>query len=74
MVSRIRDRINGLEIDALAHMGRPGFVNGTLELVEYPYLIIYRVDDERRDVVVLSIMHGARNRKPGSSENLEEND
>jgi plasmid stabilization system protein ParE len=44
-------------------MGRPGFVEGTLELVEYPYLIIYRVDDARREVVVLTIMHQARNRE-----------
>ena len=62
MVARIRDRINLLELDSLARMGRPGFVEGTLELVEYPYLIIYRVDDSRREVVVLAIMHGARNR------------
>jgi plasmid stabilization system protein ParE len=26
MVARLRDRINLLELDALAHMGRPGFV------------------------------------------------
>ena len=63
VVSRIRDRINALELDSLAHMGRLGFVEGTLELVEYPYLIIYRVDDARREVVVLSIMHGARERE-----------
>lgn len=61
-VTRIRERINALELDALAHMGRPGFVEGTLELVEYPYLIIYRVDDSVREVVVLSIIHGARDR------------
>ena len=63
MVSRIQDRINALELDALAHMGRQGFVEGTLELVEYPYLIVYRVDDARREVDVLSIMHGARDRE-----------
>lgn len=63
MVARIRDRINALEVNSLAHMGRPGFVEGTLELVEYPYLIIYRVDDALREVVVLAIMHGARDRE-----------
>ena len=62
MVSRISDRINALELDSLAHMGRIGFVAGTLELVEYPYIIIYRVDDARREVDVLAIVHGARNR------------
>jgi plasmid stabilization system protein ParE len=61
MVCRIRDRINALELDSLAHMGRRGFVAGTLELVEYPYIIIYRVDDARREVVVLEVVHRARN-------------
>ena len=63
MVARIRDRINSLELDSLAHMGRFGLVEGTLELVEYPYLIIYRVNDARREVIVLAIMHGAQDRK-----------
>lgn len=63
MVARIRDRINGLELDTLAHMGRLGYVEGTLELVEYPYLIIYLVDEARREVVVLSIVHGAQDRE-----------
>lgn len=66
MVARIRDRIHLLELDSLARMGRPGFVEGTLELVEYPYLIIYRVDDSRREVDVLAIMHGARHRDDGT--------
>jgi toxin ParE1/3/4 len=63
MVARIRDRIAMLELDALARMGRPGFTKGTLELVEYPYLIIYRVDASLREVTVLAIMHGARDRE-----------
>ena len=61
--ARFLDRINGLELDSLAHMGRLGYVEGTLELVEYPYLIIYLVDEARREVVVLSIVHGAQNRE-----------
>jgi addiction module RelE/StbE family toxin len=63
MVSRIRERINRLELDALAHMGRPGFVEGTRELVEPPYIIVYKVFDERREVHVLSIVHGAQDRE-----------
>jgi plasmid stabilization system protein ParE len=63
MVATIRDRINFLETDELAHMGRPGLVEGTRELLEYPYIIIYQVHDERREVVVLSIVHGARDRE-----------
>jgi len=44
MVAKIRDRINLLEIDSLAKMGRPGLVTGTRELIEYPYIIVYEVD------------------------------
>ncbi len=62
MVARIRDRIGLLELDSLAHMGRPGTVAGTRELIEYPYIIVYQVDDERGEIVVLAIFHGAQNR------------
>jgi plasmid stabilization system protein ParE len=62
MVARIRDRISLLEIDALAHMGRPGLVAGTRELIEYPYIIVYRVTDQRHEVEVLAIFHGAQDR------------
>ena len=63
MLTRIRDRINLLELNALARMGRPGFVTGTFELVEYPYIIVYRILPEERQIEILSIMHGARERK-----------
>lgn len=65
MVARIRDRISLLEIGALAQMGRPGLVANTRELIEYPYIIVYTVDDLRREIVILAIMHGAQDRKPG---------
>src|SRR5262245_55953050 len=39
---RIKERINRLELNALAHMGRPGLVEGTRELIEYPYIICVR--------------------------------
>jgi plasmid stabilization system protein ParE len=63
IVVRIRDRISRLEMDSLANMGRPGFIEGTRELVEYPYLIVYKVDDLRREVSVLAIVHGAQDRR-----------
>ncbi len=43
-------------------MGRPGLVKGTRELVEHPYIIVYQVNDDRGEIVVLSVMHGARKR------------
>jgi plasmid stabilization system protein ParE len=42
LVARIRDRIGLLELNALARMGRAGVVPGTLELIEYPYIVVYR--------------------------------
>jgi plasmid stabilization system protein ParE len=62
MVARIRDHISLLEIDSLANMGRPGSVAGTRELIEFPYIIVYRVDEERAEVAVIAIFHGTQDR------------
>jgi toxin ParE1/3/4 len=62
IVSTIRNRISVLETDELAQMGRPGLVEGTRELLEYPYIIVYAVYQDRNEIVVLSIVHGARDR------------
>jgi len=62
MVARIRDRIAFLEIDALVQMGRPGLVADTREPIEYPYIIIYRFDAVRHEIVVLAVLHGAQDR------------
>lgn len=63
MLLRVRDRITRLELEALAHMGRPGRIEGTRELVEYPYIIVYRVIAERDEITILSVVHGARDPK-----------
>lgn len=63
MVARIRDRINLLELDSVAGMGRPGLITGTRELVEFPYIIVYRISEHRDLIEVLAIVHGARNRE-----------
>lgn len=63
IVRRIRVRISRLAIAGLTHIGRPGLVEGTRELVEPPYIIAYVVDEAADEIMVLSIMHGARNRK-----------
>ena len=44
-------------------MGRPGLVKGTRELLEWPYIIVYKVYEDRKEVVIVSIVHGAQDRK-----------
>jgi plasmid stabilization system protein ParE len=43
-------------------MGRVGLVEGTRELIEPPYIIVYKIDEEGDEVIVLSIIHGAKDR------------
>jgi len=47
----------------ITHMGRPGLVEGTRELLEWPYIIVYRVDEVREEIVVVSVAHGAQDRE-----------
>jgi toxin ParE1/3/4 len=63
LVRRILARIDRLRILGLSHVGRPGLVKGTRELVEAPYIIVYIVDEPADEITVLAIVHGARNRK-----------
>jgi toxin ParE1/3/4 len=63
LVRRIRVRINRLAISGLSHVGRLGLVEGTRELVEAPYIIVYMVDEPSDEIVVLAIVHGARDRE-----------
>ena len=62
-VRRIRARIDRLAIAGLSHIGRPGLVEGTRELVEGPYIIVYVVDEPVEEITVLAIVHGARDRE-----------
>jgi toxin ParE1/3/4 len=62
MVWRIEARLKPLRTPGLAHIGRPGLVAGTRELVEPPYIIVYTVDEQSREIRVISIVHGARKR------------
>ena len=65
MIARIEARIGMLATPGLEHMGRPGLDEGTRELIEYPYIIVYEVFESRGEIVVWSAVHGARERKPG---------
>jgi toxin ParE1/3/4 len=40
LIARIEAKVMRLEDPALSHMGRPGLVEGTRELIEWPYIRI----------------------------------
>ena len=33
------------------------------EILEYPYIVVYKVFEERDEIVVLSVVHGAQDRE-----------
>jgi plasmid stabilization system protein ParE len=51
-----------LAIPGLEHMGRKGKIEGTRELSEAPYIIVYRANEERQEVIILAVLHAARDR------------
>jgi plasmid stabilization system protein ParE len=62
LVRRVLLRVNRLATPGLANMGRPGLVEGTRELLEPPYIIVYSFDVAADEIVVLNIFHAARRR------------
>ena len=64
IIARVFDKVENLLAPELTYMGRPGLDPGTHELIEYPYIIVYEVHEDRGDIVVLSVVHGAQDRKP----------
>ena len=67
MIARIEDKVMRLGSPELTYMGRPGLVEGTRELLEWPYIIVYKVYEDREEVVIVSIVHGAQDREGAGS-------
>ncbi|WP_338312565.1 type II toxin-antitoxin system RelE/ParE family toxin [Bradyrhizobium sp. TM239] len=63
VADRIRTKIERLAVLGLPHIGRPGLLEGTRELVEAPYVIVYAGDQPNQLIDVLAILHGARDRE-----------
>ena len=63
VVARIFDKIERLLAPELMYMGRRGRDPGTRELIEAPYIVVYEVDEAHDLIIVLSIVHGARDRE-----------
>jgi toxin ParE1/3/4 len=68
MVARIEAKVMRLATPELTQIGHPGVVEGTRELVEYPYVIVYKIDTDRDEIVVISIVHGADPRNPRTAD------
>ena len=62
MISRIESKVLKLAVPGLAHMGRPGLVKGTRELIEWPFIIVYRVSEDQQEIVIVTVVHGAQER------------
>ena len=63
MIARIEAKVMRLATPELTHMGRPGLVEGTRELLEWPYIIVYKVYEDRGEIIIASVVHGARDRE-----------
>jgi plasmid stabilization system protein ParE len=68
MIGRIEAKVMSLATPELMQIGHPGVVEGTRELVEYPYIIVYKIDDDGDEIVVISIVHGADPRNPRTAD------
>lgn len=60
VIRRIRKHISILEIPECAYIGRPGRSEGTRELVEGRYIMVYVIDEKRQRISILSIVHCAQ--------------
>lgn len=62
LVERFYGRVERLIAAGFPDMGSRGRVIGTRHLVEGRYVVVYRHDRVRDEIVVLSVTHGARRR------------
>lgn len=62
LVRRIFEKAERLANTQLTFMGHKGRDAGTYELLEGPYIIVYEVRLRQKEVRILSVVHGARER------------
>jgi plasmid stabilization system protein ParE len=61
-MSRIETLIGRLKMPGFEEMGRPGLVEGTCELIDDPYVVVYRVISQRDEILIVSVVHAAQDR------------
>jgi addiction module RelE/StbE family toxin len=62
VIERLLARMRQLLLPGLSHIGRPGRGEGTREIVERPYIIVYEVNDSLEQIEVLAVLHGRQRR------------
>ena len=62
LVQQINRRLALIAETGFTAMGSPGRVAGTRIIVVGSYVVVYRCDERRPEIVVVSIIHGARRR------------
>lgn len=65
-VERVFESVEHLA--SFPRMGHAGRDEGTLEWVvpRLPYIVVYEVHPERNEVIVVAVVHGARDREDGT--------
>ena len=63
LIARIEAKVTRLAFPEFTYTGRPGLDAGTRELIEYPYIIVYEVHEDRGEIVILAVVHGRQNRE-----------
>ena len=59
---RLRKRISILEMPECVYIGCSGRAEGTRELVEGRYIIVYVVHDRRKAISIIGVFYAAQNR------------
>ena len=62
MVARIRDRLAFSSSTVLHIWDAQGLSQEPVNCIEYPYIIVYQVDEERTEIAIVAIFHGAQDR------------
>nr|WP_246736036.1 type II toxin-antitoxin system RelE/ParE family toxin [Enterovirga sp. DB1703] len=61
-IESIRAHLNSIADTGFGGIGRPGRGRGTRELVHGRYVIVYRYDPQTDEILVISVVNGARRR------------
>jgi toxin ParE1/3/4 len=63
VIRRLRERIGRLQTPGLEYLGRIGTVRDTRELVDAPFIIVYRIIWKRQEIEIIAVFHGRQDRR-----------